>query len=454
MVDEVYQKLNDQVWEIPTSNQYVSDSDSPLSLISSSMPSPTLSPSNAILMSSMMPLFNDQEEKIKLSYPMRSSNDTTYYSKSVKSSTASNTSTTSCIEISTRVELDNDNIQEDMKNNGSLLCHGSGVTYNDAIACIKPESVSIKWSTTSNTVDSSTISSTTIDINQEQFDGYESSSDSISHEPNQDEFTQTTTTSSESSSFNITIPNEIERDEESQSSAGYSFQVENDFPSSQESNDDKDAISFDDIICENECKSTENKPEVTEDGFSKQESDALETPPSVESSKKRKKSDKRKYKSNTSITTTSSSVTSRSSFSSSTAGSTKKRKFTAVVGKSSANSSNHSKYVTGSSNTKPPRKKKRTVTSYDAQTSQYLKSVFFEVYSKQNKLTKEQRAAVQEKTGLPSRNITYWFSNHKRRFQDSLEIYRKAVIDSKGLINCYEDFIQWRKRRGLSEGTK
>lgn len=175
----------------------------------------------------------------------------------------------------------------------------------------------------------------------------------------------------------------------------------------------------------------------------------------MEIPKKRKKTDTRKYKSSTTVTTTSSNVISRNSPSLPTASITKKRKLTAVVGKpSTSSSSNHSKYIVGSSNTKPPRKKKRTVTSYDAQTSQYLKSVFFEVYSKQSKLSKEQRVAVQEKTGLPSRNITYWFSNHKRRFQDSLEIYRKAVIDSKGSINCYEDFIQWRKDRGLSEGTK
>lgn len=97
------------------------------------------------------------------------------------------------------------------------------------------------------------------------------------------------------------------------------------------------------------------------------------------------------------------------------------------------------------------KKKKRTVTSYDSQTSLYLKSVFFEVYSKQSKLTKEQRIKVQEKTGLPSRNITYWFSNHKRRFQNTLKVYRKAVHDSGGAIKGYDDFINWRRGHDLPD---
>ncbi|KAI9487227.1 MAG: hypothetical protein EXX96DRAFT_462563, partial [Benjaminiella poitrasii] len=95
--------------------------------------------------------------------------------------------------------------------------------------------------------------------------------------------------------------------------------------------------------------------------------------------------------------------------------------------------------------------KKRTVTSYDSQTSFYLKSVFFEVYSCQSKLTKQQRLEVQKKTGLPPRNITYWFSNHKRRFQNTLKIYRKIVQEANGAIKNYCDFIKWRKERGLPE---
>ncbi|OBZ85085.1 hypothetical protein A0J61_06865 [Choanephora cucurbitarum] len=96
-------------------------------------------------------------------------------------------------------------------------------------------------------------------------------------------------------------------------------------------------------------------------------------------------------------------------------------------------------------------KKKRTVTSYDTQTSDYLKSVFFEIYSCQNKLTKQQRFEVQRRTGLPSRNITYWFSNHKRRFKDTLKIYRNTVKASNGAIKSYRDFVEYRIRQGLPE---
>ncbi|KAI9268631.1 hypothetical protein EDC94DRAFT_497078, partial [Helicostylum pulchrum] len=95
--------------------------------------------------------------------------------------------------------------------------------------------------------------------------------------------------------------------------------------------------------------------------------------------------------------------------------------------------------------------RKRTTTSYDVQTSLYLKSVFFEVYSKQKKLTKEQRMQVQQRTGLPSRNITYWFSNHKRRFKETLQVYRRAVEESHGEIGNYKDFIRWRRSNDLPD---
>jgi hypothetical protein len=97
------------------------------------------------------------------------------------------------------------------------------------------------------------------------------------------------------------------------------------------------------------------------------------------------------------------------------------------------------------------KEKKRTPTSYDKETSRYLKSVFFDVYSKQNKLTKNQRQQVREKTDLPPRKITYWFSNHKRRFKKALEIYKDAVKDSHGKITCYEDFVLWRRSQDLPD---
>ncbi|KAI9481188.1 MAG: hypothetical protein EXX96DRAFT_565729 [Benjaminiella poitrasii] len=94
---------------------------------------------------------------------------------------------------------------------------------------------------------------------------------------------------------------------------------------------------------------------------------------------------------------------------------------------------------------------RRTATSYDARTTHYLKSVFFNIYSSRDKLTKEQRRQVQKETGLKPRNITYWFSNHKRRFQTSLSVFKKVVEESEGKIKTYDDFLAWRRERGLPE---
>lgn len=94
-------------------------------------------------------------------------------------------------------------------------------------------------------------------------------------------------------------------------------------------------------------------------------------------------------------------------------------------------------------------KNKRTTTSYDAKTTAYLKKVFFNCYSKQYKLTKEQRDIVIDDTGLRSRNVTYWFSNHKRRLGAELQIYRNAAREH-GIKN-YDEFLQWRRDHDLPE---
>ncbi|RCH86091.1 hypothetical protein CU097_007835 [Rhizopus azygosporus] len=97
--------------------------------------------------------------------------------------------------------------------------------------------------------------------------------------------------------------------------------------------------------------------------------------------------------------------------------------------------------------------KKKRVKAYDSQTTAYLQSMFFETYSKQIKLTKQQRLEVQRKTGLPSRNITYWFSNHKRRFQGSLNVFKKVMENSNGAVATYDDFIKWRRNQGLPDNV-
>ncbi|KAI7862570.1 hypothetical protein BDF14DRAFT_1527340 [Spinellus fusiger] len=103
-----------------------------------------------------------------------------------------------------------------------------------------------------------------------------------------------------------------------------------------------------------------------------------------------------------------------------------------------------------SSSSLPPPPTRRTATSYDASTTHYLKSVFFSIYSKRDKLTKDQRREVQEQTGLKPRNITYWFSNHKRRFQTSLKVFKQTVRESGGRVKSYDDFLHWRSMHGLS----
>lgn len=97
------------------------------------------------------------------------------------------------------------------------------------------------------------------------------------------------------------------------------------------------------------------------------------------------------------------------------------------------------------------RRRGRTATSYDTETTKYLKRVFFTVYSQRDKLTKEQRKEVQRHTQLQPRNITYWFSNHKRRFQESLELYKRVIAESNGFIKNYDDYLNWRREKGLPE---
>ncbi|KAL0082843.1 Homeodomain-like DNA binding domain-containing transcription factor [Phycomyces blakesleeanus] len=84
---------------------------------------------------------------------------------------------------------------------------------------------------------------------------------------------------------------------------------------------------------------------------------------------------------------------------------------------------------------------KRTATSYDSETTKYLKSVFYNIYSKTNKLSKTQRRDLQENTGLSPRSITYWFSNHKRRHPKDIQAFKKTIADSKGKLKTYEDFL-------------
>ncbi|RCI02589.1 hypothetical protein CU098_011151 [Rhizopus stolonifer] len=94
---------------------------------------------------------------------------------------------------------------------------------------------------------------------------------------------------------------------------------------------------------------------------------------------------------------------------------------------------------------------RRTATSYDEETTHYLKSIFYDIYSVRSRLTKEQRKRIEKETGLKPRNITYWFSNHKRRFQHALEEFKQVVKESNGQVKTYGDFLDWQKAHCFKE---
>ncbi|KAI8583225.1 hypothetical protein K450DRAFT_224825 [Umbelopsis ramanniana AG] len=78
----------------------------------------------------------------------------------------------------------------------------------------------------------------------------------------------------------------------------------------------------------------------------------------------------------------------------------------------------------------PTMDKNEQNTKYNARTLHYLETMFFEVYSCRDKLSKSERILIQRQTGLPPRSITYWFANHKRRYQKELQKYRRSMATS------------------------
>ncbi|KAI7872955.1 hypothetical protein BDF14DRAFT_1750636 [Spinellus fusiger] len=93
--------------------------------------------------------------------------------------------------------------------------------------------------------------------------------------------------------------------------------------------------------------------------------------------------------------------------------------------------------------------KNRTATSYDKETTNYLKSIFYTVYIKDKRLTKQQRQDIHQKTGLSLRNITYWFSNHKRRHSKAIELFNEATKITNGKISNFKEFLLWQREQKL-----
>jgi hypothetical protein len=97
------------------------------------------------------------------------------------------------------------------------------------------------------------------------------------------------------------------------------------------------------------------------------------------------------------------------------------------------------------------RSTRRTQTSYEPHITAYLMAMFFEIYSVRDKLTKAERQAAHEYTKIDPRNLTYWFSNRKRRVSNELEEYKKIVSESNGAITCYKDYLEWQDAQVMEE---
>ena len=94
-------------------------------------------------------------------------------------------------------------------------------------------------------------------------------------------------------------------------------------------------------------------------------------------------------------------------------------------------------------------KSRRTKTSYDPKTSYRLNVLFFETFGKGRKPTKLERSKVQRKTGINSRRLTYWLSNHKRRFNAELQAFHRLVFEKK--VDGYDGFIEYCKMNDIPE---
>ncbi|CAO3595369.1 unnamed protein product [Absidia cylindrospora] len=93
------------------------------------------------------------------------------------------------------------------------------------------------------------------------------------------------------------------------------------------------------------------------------------------------------------------------------------------------------------SHDRQPRKINRQ--QYSPEVTKHLKQAFVDTVGQDRKLTKALRKKIMHETGLNSRNLTYWFSNRKRRPPFLGQQYKEAVIQSRGQVKTYEDFELW-----------
>ncbi|KAI9492685.1 hypothetical protein BDB00DRAFT_788510 [Zychaea mexicana] len=78
---------------------------------------------------------------------------------------------------------------------------------------------------------------------------------------------------------------------------------------------------------------------------------------------------------------------------------------------------------------------------YDIRTTYELNVLFFEAFGNGRRPTKKERKIVQTKTGITSRQLTYWLANHKRSRTTHLNAYKRWVRE--GTINNYDAFARY-----------
>ncbi|KAI8141899.1 hypothetical protein BJV82DRAFT_714723 [Fennellomyces sp. T-0311] len=91
----------------------------------------------------------------------------------------------------------------------------------------------------------------------------------------------------------------------------------------------------------------------------------------------------------------------------------------------------------------------RTKTSYDQATTYLLNTLFFETFGHGTKPSKRERSRIQRKTGISSRHLTYWLSNHKRRYKGELDAYRRLLADGK--VHDYDSYNKYRNNHCVPE---
>ncbi|KAI8147459.1 hypothetical protein BJV82DRAFT_701066 [Fennellomyces sp. T-0311] len=90
------------------------------------------------------------------------------------------------------------------------------------------------------------------------------------------------------------------------------------------------------------------------------------------------------------------------------------------------------------------RRVRRTKTSYDPQTRYQLNVLLYESFGNNRKPTKSERYRIQKETGITSRRLTYWLSDHKHRYATEISEYKR--LSEEGKIDGYDSFIQYCNR--------